>query len=263
MLHKKQLNATKYVRYKHNPSFIAAVHVATLKTRTYNDTTESGLGIRRDRIGLVQDDDLERGVGVLLHLLLELGLLGALPEVCRTGRLGRVADGQGGEVLDFVTDDRNAALVGGVELQNTALQLGGVPQRPAKGKGDGGLTGAGRTVKQEVGKAVRLDGILEGRHDLGLMRDVGEILGTILLYPRRCRNGVGGFLDRYHGCCLSTRWSVEGREGWGGEDDGGLREAHFRAGRPHLVPWAASAACSHRKVSPSPPSRRTTTEENT
>ena len=113
-------------------------------------------------------------------------------------------------MLDFVTDDRNAALVGGVELQNTALQLGGVPQRPAKGKGDGGLTGAGRTVKQEVGKAVRLDGILEGRHDLGLMRDVGEILGTILLYPRRCRNGVGGFLDRYHGCCLQHEMECGG-----------------------------------------------------
>lgn len=188
-----------------------------LRTSTYNNTAESGLGIRRNRIGLVQDDDLERGVGVLLHLLLELRLLGALPEVGRTGRLGWVADGQGGEVLDLVTDDRNAALIGGIELQDTTLQLGGMPQRPAKGKSDGGLTGAGRTVKQEVGKAVRLDGILEGRHDLGLMRDVGEILGTILLYPRRCRDGVGGFLDRYHGYCLHDG-CVGVREEGGGKD---------------------------------------------
>lgn len=169
---------------------------------TYNDPTESGLGIRRDRISLIKNDDFERWVGVLLHLLLELGLLGALPEVGRTARHGWVADGQGGEVLDFVTDHRNATLIGGVELKYPALQLRGVPQRPAKGKRNGGLAGAGRTIKQEVGEAVRLDGILEGRHDLGLMSDVGEILGTILLYPRRCRNGIGGFLDRYHGCYL-------------------------------------------------------------
>ena len=173
-----------------------------LKNGTYNDPTESSLGIRRHRISLIKNDDFERWVGVLLHLLLELGLLGALPEVGRTARLGWVADGQGGEVLDFVTDYRNAALIGGVELQYPALQLRGVPQRSAKGKRNGGLAGAGRTIKQEVGEAVRLDGILEGRHDLGLMGDVGEILGTILLYPRRCRNGIGGFLDRYHDCCL-------------------------------------------------------------
>ena len=91
--------------------------------------------------------------------------------------------------------------MGGVRLHNTALQLGGMPQRPAEGQGDGGLAGAGRTVKQEVGKAVRLDGILEGGHHLGLMRDVIKTFGAVLLYPRRCRNGVGGFFDRYHGGC--------------------------------------------------------------
>ena len=203
-----------------------------LKNGTYNDPTESGLGIRRHRISLIKNDDFERWVGVLLHLLLELGLLGALPEVCRTARLGWVADGQGGEVLDFVTDYRNATLIGGVELQHPALQLRGVPQRPAKGKSNGGLAGAGRTIKQEVGEAVRLDGILEGRHDLGLMRDVGEILGTILLYPRRCRNGIGGFLDRYHGCYLHEICGEVGEmvRWYDGTRCGGLRE-FFRAGR--------------------------------
>ena len=108
-------------------------------------------------------------------------------------------------MLDLVADDRDAALVGGVELQDTALQLGGMPQRPAEGQGDGGLAGAGRTVKQEVGKAVRLDGILEGRHHLGLMRDVGKIFGAVLLYPRRCRDGAGGLLNSYHGCMSFCR----------------------------------------------------------
>ena len=150
-----------------------------------DDAAEGGLRVGGDGISLVEDDDLEGGVGVAFRVASCRGGSVPLPAVPGGAGLGLVAHGQAGEVLDLVSDDADAALIGGVELQDPPLEGFRVPQGAAECQGDAGLAGSRRAVEEQVGQPVGLYGILQGRHHLGLVAHVGEALGPILLHPRR------------------------------------------------------------------------------
>jgi hypothetical protein len=111
-------------------------------TRTYDDTTQGGLCVWRDRIRFVQDNNLERRIRILILFLIVylhgivcivLVIISCflLKETLRTLWFGSPYR-QTSKVLDFVSNDRNATFVTSVEFENTATPLRRVPKLSTK-----------------------------------------------------------------------------------------------------------------------------------
>ena len=112
---------------------------------SYNNSSQSSLRIRSDRIGLVQYDDFKGWVGIVFLLLLFLDLhfvvvFFALVEVTG-GTLGAtcIPNRKAGKVLDFVSYDRNATLVTGVQFQYATTPLRRMPQLSTQSQSHGCL----------------------------------------------------------------------------------------------------------------------------
>lgn len=178
---------------------------------THDDPSQSRLGVRCHGIGLVQNDDLEGriwilfcvGAGIVSRVFLSRRRQGrrrrprlsppkeALPAGTSAAAAAAAAggharsDGQAGKLLDLLPDHADPPFVAGVELQDAAPPLRGVPQLPAQGQRNAGLATTRRPVEQKVRQPAAFDGVAQHGDDLGLVGDVVEGLRTVPFHPRR------------------------------------------------------------------------------
>mmetsp|Transcript_9381 Transcript_9381/g.20316 ORF Transcript_9381/g.20316 Transcript_9381/m.20316 type:complete len:276 (+) Transcript_9381:595-1422(+) len=188
-----------------------------------DDATEGRLGVAGNGVGFVEDDDFEGWIGmrffdrffivgvigiINVHFILVIIFLGLLffggKEICLlagsvliAAAIARSANGQTGEVLNLISHDANAPLVTGIQLQHTSFELGRLEQLTTQRQCHGGFAGPGRAVEEEMGEAIRLDGVGEGGDDFGLVGDVGEGFGAVFFDPGGGAGCGGG--GRGHG----------------------------------------------------------------
>lgn len=115
---------------------------------------------------------------------------------------GRARELHSRKVFDFLADDADAALVGGVELEDAGGEEGGAVEGAREGEDGGGFAGAGRAVVEHVGELEgRLVGALAKREGVGAGKtNVGGLKGAL-------EDGDGVVLSCHIG---ETLWAAEG-----------------------------------------------------
>jgi hypothetical protein len=122
---------------------------------------------RRHRIRLIQYNQLIRR-----HRL-----------PARLARGGREDLPRAGERLDLLAHDVDAAVVGGVELENHLAHVLDAVDAARESEHGGGLAGAGGAVEEEVGEAVGFDEAVDGGDDVLVAGDVFEGVGAVFFDP--------------------------------------------------------------------------------
>lgn len=131
-----------------------------------HDPPQRHLRRRRHRVRLIQDDQFVRR-----HRL-------------RPG-LGQGGEDlpRAGEGLDLLAYDVDAAVVGGVELENHLSHVFDAVDAPGQREDGGGLAGAGGAVEEEVGESVGFDEAVDGGDDVLVTGDVFEGVGAVFFDP--------------------------------------------------------------------------------
>ena len=94
--------------------------------------------------------------------------------------------------LDLLAHDVDAAVVGGVELEDHLPHVLRAVDVARQREDCRSLSSTGGPVEEEVGEAVCRDEFVEGREDVLVARDVGEGRGAVLFYPRKCQRAAEG-----------------------------------------------------------------------
>lgn len=116
----------------------------------------------------VEDDELEAGHG---------GCARRLGAAHAEDLLGA------GKGLDLLAHHVDAAVVGGVELEDHLPHVGGAVDAPREGEDRRRLARAGGAVEEEVGEAVGLDELVDGGEDVLVAFDVVERLWSVFFNP--------------------------------------------------------------------------------
>jgi hypothetical protein len=90
----------------------------------------------------------------------------------------------GGEGADLLADDVDAAVVGGVQLQDHLAHVLGAVDAAGESEDGGGLARSWWAIEQQVRQAVRFDEAVDSLQDLMVPGDVVQCVRTVLFYPK-------------------------------------------------------------------------------